>query len=675
MHSEGQDSPISKLFNTIDGKFKFEMKIPDIMINDAIKQLAGYKFYIMKKDESEKGNAKEEPEEQHVSPVRSERGKDYMCIGNREVNVSSKPKKVVVPRKSRTTIVADNIIKQETMAAELAKSVSIKEKRLQQRQIMTQLTIKRQVKKYVKDTYAVKTLLKLKGIATKDPVVQSLLDLRKGSKESKLKSIRQERQVVGDTDEDKYDETHDAKNSDMDIFDNDYDKGDVDDAYRFGVFVYNKSQELPKFTPFSPVVIFSFMEDVTNLLNDSSEQELMDLLSKLVYTDAQTTSMVANPKGNSKKLQHNLVTNPRQSLIPEKTKNLMEKAKRNKRKSIFKHAFEKKFKEYNQKLEALSSINVPKAIKKAIRAKINLYTTPSPTTIDDMSEIDLKLMLLNKMYKSKSFESHDTYHKLYDVLYESIRLDQESLDAQDTEPSSKRPHDDQDSLNNREREKRKKRRKDAGEPSSRSSKKDKVPMDSIQEYLLAINPKTKKKSAFKNFPMQDGLQRNYILGLSIVTVAKKIKELIKKDELTIADLEVNLSTEEKYTTSLTKHFAARYHIKGIEGMIPDRWSKKIQLYQINALNGIYHWEDARKDFFKAEMENLLKMVNKNVLGHGKKRLDGRDWSKNDIKRSNEMLEKIDKSLKFIPLRNHRLGKDAFSMPSETSGNYVGDIAP
>ncbi|GJT99545.1 hypothetical protein Tco_1109884 [Tanacetum coccineum] len=60
---------------------------------------------------------------------------------------------------------------------------------------------------------------------------------------------------------------------------------------------------------------------------------------------------------------------------------------------------------------------------------------------------------------------------------------------------------------------------------------------------------------------------------------------------------------EKYTTSVTKHLAARYHIKGIEGMIPDRWSKKIHCYPINALNGIHHWEDARKDFFIVKMGN------------------------------------------------------------------------
>ncbi|GJZ92065.1 hypothetical protein Tco_0664130 [Tanacetum coccineum] len=366
-------------------------------------------------------------------------------------------------------------------------------------------------------------------------------------------------------------------------------------------------------------------------------------------------------------------------------------------------------------------------------------------------------------------------------------------------------------------------------------------MDSIQEDTHAEQPQDQKEERIQKLPnarwftkksgsaeaakrkpnwfdmlLKSNIDQveDHILGLSTVTVAKKIKELIKKDELTVADLEgvglemlkrqykndprsfdkqmskstkphncfynndfyylVNLSMGEKYTTSLTKHFAARYHTEGIEDMIPNRWSKKTHLYQIDALNGILHLEDARKDFFKAEMgnrssdkvysdkriicvvkvdvkrkwgygfltsivvrisdkkeyefilndvedmyllktsslqlgvesyqrtlnltkpkfyfsridqkipyttlgiekgvvyvnqhnmkslmnlnevnkfcddtllkvrENLLKMVNENVLGHGNKSMNGRDWSKNDIKRSNEMLEKIDKTLK------------------------------
>ncbi|GKC06566.1 hypothetical protein Tco_0998176 [Tanacetum coccineum] len=66
---------------------------------------------------------------------------------------------------------------------------------------------------------------------------------------------------------------------------------------------------------------------------------------------------------------------------------------------------------------------------------------------------------------------------------------------------------------------------------------------------------------------------------------------------------VSLSTEEKYTTSLTKHYAARYYIQGIEDMISDKWCKETHCYHFEALNGIHHWEDSIIDFFKVEMSN------------------------------------------------------------------------
>nr|GEX75558.1 hypothetical protein [Tanacetum cinerariifolium] len=66
---------------------------------------------------------------------------------------------------------------------------------------------------------------------------------------------------------------------------------------------------------------------------------------------------------------------------------------------------------------------------------------------------------------------------------------------------------------------------------------------------------------------------------------------------------VYLSTKNKYTTSLTKHYAARYHIHGIKDMASYIWSKDVHHYLIKALNGIHQWEGARQDFFKAEFNN------------------------------------------------------------------------
>ncbi|GKD73262.1 hypothetical protein Tco_1331544 [Tanacetum coccineum] len=37
----------------------------------------------------------------------------------------------------------------------------------------------------------------------------------------------------------------------------------------------------------------------------------------------------------------------------------------------------------------------------------------------------------------------------------------------------------------------------------------------------------------------------------------------------------------------------------------DVWSKETHRYHFEALNGIYHWEDRKTDFFKAELSNRL----------------------------------------------------------------------
>nr|GEV39925.1 hypothetical protein [Tanacetum cinerariifolium] len=139
---------------------------------------------------------------------------------------------------------------------------------------------------------------------------------------------------------------------------------------------------------------------------------------------------------------------------------------------------------------------------------------------------------------------------------------------------------------------------------------------------------------------------------------------------------VDLSIKEKYTTSITKHYAVRAYKEGVEDMIPKKWSKEVHRYHFVALNGIHHWEDDIIDFFKAGMirrsdgkeyeftygdlprlgvknvkdmyflqENLTDMLSKNKLGSGNKRLKGRDWTDYNVKSSKEMLKKIDEILR------------------------------
>ncbi|GJT69182.1 hypothetical protein Tco_1028468 [Tanacetum coccineum] len=73
--------------------------------------------------------------------------------GDQEANVPSAFNKNVMPRKTRSLIIVDNIV-QEPIVVALAKSISIEEQRYQQREIMTQLRLDRQIDKDVEDTYA-----------------------------------------------------------------------------------------------------------------------------------------------------------------------------------------------------------------------------------------------------------------------------------------------------------------------------------------------------------------------------------------------------------------------------------------------------------------------------------------------------------------------------------------
>ncbi|GJZ94236.1 hypothetical protein Tco_0666439 [Tanacetum coccineum] len=149
-------SKLHKLSNTIKGDYKFGMEIPDTMISDAIKKLAGYKFYMAKKVEIP--------------------------------NVPTSLKIDIVPRKTRSQTIAE-----ETNSI---------------------------------NTYA-EWGQKLKGPAVDDPAVQSLLNLRKGSK------------VSSDKTEESENETDYADDYDMDLSD-DNPHGN-DDAVVYGVCSSNKT--------------------------------------------------------------------------------------------------------------------------------------------------------------------------------------------------------------------------------------------------------------------------------------------------------------------------------------------------------------------------------------------------------------------------------------------------
>ncbi|GKB78218.1 hypothetical protein Tco_0945113 [Tanacetum coccineum] len=105
---------------------------------------------------------------------------------------------------------------------------------------------------------------KLKSPAVDDPTVQSLLDLRKGSRASRLESLKQKN---SDKPEESANETDDAGEYDMDLSD-DNPKGD-DDAAWYGVFMHTKSTVTPNSTYLGLTVTSSSLDFIQTLLEET----------------------------------------------------------------------------------------------------------------------------------------------------------------------------------------------------------------------------------------------------------------------------------------------------------------------------------------------------------------------------------------------------------------------
>ncbi|GJX69442.1 hypothetical protein Tco_0305169 [Tanacetum coccineum] len=390
--------------------------------------------------------------------------------------------------------------------------------------------------------------------------------------------------------------------------------------------------------------------------------------------------------------------------------------------------------------------------------------------------MDLKLKLLNRIHSNKSNETHTTYQQLYDTLYESITLDQQPLNAQDSEPSfHKRSHDNQDPPNNCEGKNKKKRQKDVGEPSSISSRRNKSPHPN-PEWFPNKSGLAKRRTTWFDLLLKSDIDQNenHILGPSTVAIEKKIKAIIQKDELTIADLEgaglerlkqmdffkakmstrtegsvysdlriksvVRVVVKKKWGYGFLTSFVVRrsddkeykfsyvdlsrlslndvedmylfqvqdklYHLLlefvkdfnnalflfirrvviqnrvediqlGVESyqqtlnltkpmMFFEGIDQKISFTMCGTHKGVVYLNQHNvKSFMKLSevkkfcdgtlmkiRENLIHMLKRNKLGTGNKRLKGRDWTDMDVEKSNEMVAKIDKTLK----RREQLGR-------------------
>ncbi|GJT94536.1 hypothetical protein Tco_1090054 [Tanacetum coccineum] len=368
---------------------------------------------------------------------------------------------------------------------------------------------------------------------------------------------------------------------------------------------------------------------------------------------------------------------------------------------------------------------------------------------------DTKMIVVSKMVATRPHQpwkailsvlnrNTDSDTIIYSSCLEESDSETDDVDDSDMDLSDDSSQGDDDAIGFRVsmHKNKKKRRKDVGEPHSRSSRRNKSPMVNAQDDTPAMQPLDQVAEYVHNQPNPEWFLKKS--RPSIVAIAKKLKAIIQKDELTIADLEgaglERLKQQYQNDVKLEYHVDQLkatvlseakwnsdeddvYYKQGIKDMISDSWCKENHCYTFESLNGIHHWEDSKINLFKAEMinlsegkiysdlriklvvrivvkkkwgdgfltsivvrrsddneyefnyadlprlslndvehmyllqlsevkkfydgtlmkicHNLIHMVNTNELGKGNRRWKGIDWAKKDVKKSNEMVDKID----------------------------------
>nr|GEU29954.1 zf-CCHC domain-containing protein/UBN2 domain-containing protein [Tanacetum cinerariifolium] len=433
----------------------------------------------------------------------------------------------------------------------------------------------------------------------------SLLDLWKGSKESRLESKRQEIQAgkgewssaikdreieyFSDTDSDATtssswssdkDDKDDAEDSDLDISNDDSNKRD-DDVDGFRVFMYDKSKELPKLTPITPAAY----------------------------------------------------------------------------KAKFKKAVEKKFKEYDQKLEALSIINVPEAIDESVQAKDSLN--------DREGEKKSKRRKDAREYSSKSSKKDNALMDSVEddiptrndedcilglsivIVAKKIKelIKKDELTIVDLKVLEEAQWSDGDNDLTKPRSFEKLMSKIA-KPDSRFYNSDfyylvymsmeKSILHPLPNIMLPDTTLKMRKDFFKAEMGNRSTHKVYSYKRIIIVVSVDVKMKWYYDFLT--SIKVKRTDNKEYEFS--SEDLSRLSLNDIEHM-----------YLLKVQGKLYHVKlDYEIDFINALLLYIRRVVIKSrikdiQLGHGDVKLKGCEWTKNDIKRSEAMLDKIDKTLK------------------------------
>nr|GEU54059.1 hypothetical protein [Tanacetum cinerariifolium] len=301
-------------------------------------------------------------------------------------------------------------------------------------------------------------------------------------------------------------------------------------------------------------------------------------------------------------------------------------------------------------------------IKQSVNAQLEaeVLTRTSYVVAADLSEMELKKILIEKMEGNKSIQRSDEQRNLYKALVEAYKSDKIILDIYGETVTLKRRRDDEsdkDEGPSAGSDRGSKRRREGKEPESAStplqtatrsagrstiesksrqastSAKDQPIVQSSQHPECFSQPK--KPLTLDHTPLDFS---NFIMNrLRVDTFTPKLLagptyELMKGSCKSLTELEYHLeevykattdqldwvnpegASSRKYTTSVTKTKVVDYgHIKWIEDLVPrTMWIQEPINYDKHALWGVSHWGRKRQQFygFAVNQESALDVYSK-----------------------------------------------------------------
>nr|GEV12949.1 hypothetical protein [Tanacetum cinerariifolium] len=285
----------------------------------------------------------------------------------------------------------------------------------------------------------------------------------------------------------------------------------------------------------------------------------------------------------------------------------------------------------------------------------------SYAVVADLSEMELKKILIKKMEGKKSIQRSDEQRNLYKSLVEAYESNKIILDTYRETVTLKRRRDndaDKDEEPSVGPDRGSKRRKEGKEPESASAPKEKATRSTgMSSQRSKSRQASASESALADEPMHTTFQMEEPSHLEF-DIGRRV---IPFNHFINNDLEYlrGGASSCKYTTSITKTKAADYgHIKWIEYLVPiTMWIEEPIGYDKHALWGVSYWGRKHQQFYgfavnwesARDIDGMLidvrTALDDRLKGIRMRYLPQTIWRKSDKDKAAAMIQVIDKRLK------------------------------